>query len=407
MESKTATKATTAPHFDAVGVGNRPTVGGLNRGWYWLVAICVAGLAVYAWATHRSAAPVRVASAVPVSAIAAKSGDLNIYLNQIGTVTPFATVTVRGRVAGQIMQIDFTEGQMVEANQLLMTIDPRPYQAQLVQYAGQLARDQATLANARITLERYRALFSQGVIARQDLDNQQALYAQAQGSIENDQGLIDGVKVNLTYCRVVSPIRGRIGLRQVDLGNDVQATDPLVVITQLQPISVIFSVPEDNIGEIVRAMSSGRQVPVQAWDRDMSKQIASGFLLTIDNQIDQTTGTIKLRAQFDNSGDVLFPNQFVNAKLLVKTLNNTVLIPTAAVQRSQQGSYVYVVQADQTVVRRTVTISATQGDVTAIGQGIANGDVVVTDGLDRLLPGSTAAVRMDSAPTAAATPGPI
>ena len=332
--------------------------------------------------------------AVPVSAILAKEGDLNIYLSQIGTVTPFATVTVVSRVSGQILKIDFKEGQIVEPGQLLFNIDPRPYQAQLIQYQGQLARDRATLDNARITLERYRLLLQQGVIARQDLDNQQALYDQARGSIENDEGLIDAVKVNLSYCQVVSPIKGRIGLRQVDLGNYAQASNPLVVIAQLQPISVIFSVPEDDIQEVTEDMSGG-QVAVQAWNRDLSKQLASGFLLTLDNEIDQTTGTVKLRAQFANDSYALFPNQFVNARLLLKTLHNTVLVPTAAVQRTQQSDYVYVVQPSKIVARRPVVASATQGDITAIGKGIQTGEIVVTDGLDKLQPGSKVAVRMD------------
>ena len=366
----------------------------------WLAAFVAILVGLYAWNAHRPPDLPPVAPAVPVSAVAAKQGDLDIYLNQIGTVTPFATDNVVSRVSGQIMSIAFKEGELVEPGQLLFQIDPRPYQAQLVQYQGQLARDMATLANARITLQRYRVLLQQGVIARQDLDNQQALYDQARGSIENDKGLIEAVKVNLGYCRVVSPIKGRIGLRQVDVGNYAQASNTLVVITQLQPISVIFSVPEDDIPTVTQDMREG-QVSVQAWNRDFSKQLATGFLLTLDNQIDQTTGTVKLRAQFANEDYALFPNEFVNASLLVRTIHQSILVPTAAVQRTRQSDYVYVVQPDKTVARRAIEVAASQGDVTAISTGLQSGAVVVTDGLDKLQPGSKVAVRMESQPASA------
>ncbi len=400
MDNKPAVKTRSPSYFTAVETGHTRTINGIHRWWLWLVALGVVGVGLYVWTARSSSKGPPIVPSVPVSAILAKQGDLNIYLSQIGTVTPFATVTVVSRVSGQILKIDFKEGQIVEPGQLLFDIDSRPYQAQLVQYEGQLARDAATLANAKITLARYRLLLQQGVIARQDLDNQQALYDQARGSIENDKGLIDAVKVNLGYCRVVSPIKGRIGLRQVDLGNYVQASNALVVITQLQPISVIFSVPEDDIQEVTKDMSGG-QVAVQAWNRDFSKQLASGFLLTLDNEIDQTTGTLKLRAQFANDDLALFPNEFVNARLLVETLHNTVLVSTAAVQRTQQSDYVYVVQSDKTVVRRSVVASATQGDLTAIGKGLQTGEIVVTDGLDKLQPGSKVAVRMESGAAAA------
>ncbi len=400
MDNKPAVKSRSPSYFTAVETGHSRTINDRNRWWLWLAVIGVVGVGLYVWTVRSSPKGPPIAPAVPVSAILAKQGDLNIYLSQIGTVTPFATVTVVSRVSGQILKIDFKEGQIVEPGQLLFNIDPRPYQAQLLQYEGQLARDAATLANAKITLVRYRLLLQQGVIARQDLDNQQALYDQARGSIENDKGLIDGVKVNLGYCRVVSPIKGRIGLRQVDLGNYVQASNALVVITQLQPISVIFSVPEDDIQEVTKDMSGG-QVAVQAWNRDFSKQLASGFLLTLDNEIDQTTGTVKLRAQFANDDLVLFPNEFVNARLLIRTLQNTVLVSTAAVQRTQQSDYVYVVQPNKTVARRLVVVGATQGDITAIGKGVQSGEIVVTDGLDKLQPGSKVAVRMESAAAAA------
>jgi membrane fusion protein, multidrug efflux system len=279
---------------------------------------------------------------------------------------------------------------------LLVNIDPSPYEAQLYQYNGQLARDQATLANAKVTLERYRTLFKDGVIARQDLDNQEALYRQALGTVENDHGMIAGVKVNLAYCRILSPIKGRVGLRQVDLGNYVQPTDSVVVITQLQPISVIFSIPEDDIAEVVSDMHDGHQVPVVAWNRDFTKKIANGFLLTFDNEVDQNTGTVKLRTQFANPDYALFPNQFVNASLLVKTVQDALLVPTSAIQTGAQGSFVYVVQPNSTVVQRQVTVGPAQGDLTSIAKGVNAGDKVVTDGLDKLQPGTKVIVRMDS-----------
>jgi len=364
-------------------------------------ALGALAVALYLWAARP--APSKgppVAPPVPVSAALVKQGNLDIYLSQIGSVTPFATVTVKSRVAGQIMKLGFTEGQTLDPGQILFQIDPRPYQAQLMQYEGQLARDKATLNNAKITLDRYRSLFQKGVIARQDLDNQRALYEQARGTIQNDQGQIDALKVNLAYCRVISPIKGRIGLRQVDLGNYVQPTDALAVITQLQPISVIFSVPEDDISEIVKDMGAG-QVPVQAWNRDFSRLLGDGFLLTFDNVVDQTTGTVKLRAQFANKDFTLFPNEFVNARLRIRTLQGTVLAPTAAVQRTQQKAYVYVVQPDKTVARDPVVVSAVQGDVTAIEKGLKSGDTVVTDGLDKLRPGSKVLVHMETGPATA------
>jgi membrane fusion protein, multidrug efflux system len=367
-----------------------------SRWWLWLAIVAVAGIGVYGWSMHSATKPVMKPPVVPVSASVVKSGPLNIYINQIGTVTPFNTVTVRSRIAGEITKIDFTEGETVEAGQLLVNIDPSPYAAQLKQYEGQLARDQATLANAKLTLDRYRVLYKSGVIAIQDLNNQQALYRQALGTIENDEGMIAGVKVNLGYCRIVSPIKGRVGLRQIDLGNYVQPTQSLVVITQLQPISVIFSIPEDDIAEVVKDTRSDQRVQVIAWNRDFTRKISTGFLLTFDNEVDQNTGTVKLRAQFPNADYALFPDEFVNASLLVKTLQDATLVPTASIQSGGQGSFVYVVQPNATVTQRQVTLGPAQGDFTAIAKGVVPGDKVVTDGLDKLQPGTRVAVRMES-----------
>jgi multidrug efflux system membrane fusion protein len=401
VENKTVTQSRASSYASRTSANAASVARTPSRWRLWLAALCASGAALYLWTVHAGAPQhPKITPVLPVSASVAKLGDLNTYLTQIGAVTPFATVTIKSRVAGQILKINFDEGQIVEPNQLLFNIDPRPYLAQLVEYRGQLARDKATLENARITLNRDRALFKKEVIARQDLDNQQAVYDQSRGAIENDQGLIDAVNVNLAYCRIESPIKGRIGLRQVDLGNYVQTTDSLVVITQLQPISVIFSVPEDDIPEIAKRMR-GSRVPVQIWNRDFSKQLAEGYLLTFDNEVDQSTGTVKLRAEFANEDYALFPNQFVNARLLIRTLHNTVLTSTAAIQRAQGSAYVYVVQPDRTVARRPVIVGTTQGDVAAIEKGLQPGETVVTDGLDKLRPGSKVAVRMESAPSSA------
>jgi membrane fusion protein, multidrug efflux system len=407
MDQNTGTIGESAgSKFSQTGALHDEAQHGHRQWWVWLAVFGVLGIGVYGWSQYSGAKkPVMKVPTVPVSASIVKSGDLNIYLNQIGTVTPFATVTLKSRVAGQIMKIDFTEGQLVNAGQLLINIDPSPYEAQLDQYNGQLARDQATLTNAKVTLERYRVLFKSGVIAAQDLDNQEALYRQALGTVENDRGMIAGVKVNLAYCRIVSPIKGRVGLRLVDLGNYVQATDSVVVIAQLQPMSVIFSVPEDDIPSVVSDMHAERQVSVAAWNRDFTKKIATGFLLTLDNEVDQNTGTVKLRAQFANSDYALFPDQFVNASLLVKTVQDALLVPTAAIQTDAQGSFVYVVQPNNTVAQRPVTTGPAQGDLTTVVKGVNAGDKVVTDGLDKLQPGTKVIVRMDSNPGAGATIG--
>jgi multidrug efflux system membrane fusion protein len=385
--------------YSAAETASRARTGMASDWRAWLAAALIVLVIGYFWHARRQAAEAAAAAkavhpGIPVAAVQAKLGDMNRYLTALGAVTPFATVTVKPRVVGQIVKIDFTEGQLVKQGQLIIEIDPRPYQVQLDQYEGQMARDRATLENARITLERYQVLIRQGVIASQDLDNQQAIYQQAQGTVENDQGLIDSARLNLTYCRITSPITGRIGLRLIDLGNYVATTDSLVVITQLQPISAVFAIPEDDIPQVVADMRTESQLPVQAWNRDFTKQIASGFLLTFDNQIDLTTGTVKLRGQFQNPDFALFPNQFVNARLLVNTIRNTVLVPNAAVQKSPQGSFVYVVQADGTVAQRGVTVNGTQGEIASIATGLKAGETVVTDGVDKLQPGSKVNMRL-------------
>jgi len=339
---------------------------------------------------------------MPVSATAVKRGDLNRYLSAIGTVTAFNTVTVKTRVDGQIVNVAFKEGQTVHQGDLLVEVDPHPYQAVLAQAKGQLAKDRATLLNAKITLERDRSLFQQGIIAAQDFDNQQSLVGQSAGAVQSDQANIAAAKVQLGYTRITAPITGRIGLRLVDQGNIVHAADTtgLAVITQLQPIAVDFSIPEDNLPQVIKDMRNGQKLPVDAFDRNLKNQLATGTLETFDSQIDQTTGTIKLKAVFSNDDYALFPNQFVNVKLLVATIRDTLLVPAAAVQINPQGTFVYVVKPDNTVEVRTVTIGATQGDVIALNSGVTPGEMLVTDGLDKLQAG--AKVIVQAAPTATA-----
>jgi multidrug efflux system membrane fusion protein len=327
---------------------------------------------------------------VPISAVEVTRGDLNRYLTAIGTVTGFNTVIIKTRVDGQIVNVAFKEGQTVHQGDLLVEVDPRPYQAALAQAEGQLAKDQATLLNAKIMLERDRSLYQQGVIAAQDFDNQQSLVGQSVGAVASDQANVAAAKVQVAYTRITAPITGRIGLRLVDQGNLVHASDTtgLAVITQLQPIAVDFSIPEDNLPQIIKDMRKGQELPVDAFDRDLQAQLATGTLETFDSQIDQTTGTIKLKAVFPNNDYSLFPNQFVNVKLLVDTIRDTLLVPAVAVQRNPQSTFVYVVKSDNTVEVRTVTVAATQGDVVALESGVTPGELLVTDGSDKLQAGT-------------------
>jgi membrane fusion protein, multidrug efflux system len=342
-------------------------------------------------------------TAVPVEAAQAKLGDLPRYLSGIGTVTPLATVTVQSRVAGQIMAVNFREGQIVKEGQLLVQIDPRPYQVQLEQARGQLAHDTATLRNDEINLERDRILYQQNVIARQTLDTQQATVLQDRGTLVTDKANVDNAKLQLVYSRITAPVGGRIGLRLVDPGNIIQAnsTQGIAVITQLQPISVVFSIPEDNLELVLSAMKSS-VLPVEAYDRTFHNQLGTGSLRSIDSQINVNTGTLNLKAEFPNQQQTLFPNQFVNVRLLAQTLQNQVLIPLPAVQRSSLGTFVYVIKPDKTVALRKVQVGLTEGNTAAVDSGLSAGETVVTDGVDRLQQGSLVAVQMQ-APTPALT----
>jgi len=339
------------------------------------------------------------AGAAPVDAAKAVKGNIGVYVTGLGAVTPLATVTIKTQVNGQLMQINYKEGDLVKKGDTLAEIDPRPYEAQLTQYEGQLARDQATLDNARIDQGRYETLIKQNAIPEQQLATQIATVKSDEGIVKNDQGLIQSVKVNLIYCHITAPITGRIGLRLVDAGNIVQTSDTtgLLVITQLQPISVIFTISEDQLPPVYAKQRAGQTLPVDAFDREMKNKLASGSLTTIDNEIDQTTGTVKLRATFDNSNNELFPNQFVNARLLEQEKRNVVLIPSAAVQRNSQSTYVYVVKPDSTVTIRQVKVGTSDDTNTEIESGVNQGDVVVLSGVDKLVEGSKVTVHMEGA----------
>ncbi len=331
---------------------------------------------------------------VPVSAGKVKVGNIDIFLDAIGTVTPVTTVTVGSRVTGQLTEVDFQEGQMVKKGDPLALIDPRPYQALLLQAQGQLARDEALLSNATIDLARYRNAYLQHAVPEQQVATQQALVDQYAGAVKLDQGNLDAAQVNVDYTRIVSPVDGRVGLRQVDPGNIIaaNAATGLATIAQLQPITVIFTLAEDDIGAVVRQVSAGRKLPVQAYDRTAETRIADGQLATLDNEINPATGTVRARAVFPNSHNELFPNQFVNVRLLVRTLPGVNLAPAAAIQHNGEQAFVYVVQANGTVKLQNVAVQATEGDACAV-TGVDPGTPVVTDGFDKLQSGTRITVR--------------
>ncbi|HCD2059786.1 MdtA/MuxA family multidrug efflux RND transporter periplasmic adaptor subunit [Serratia marcescens] len=353
----------------------------------------------------RAAGGRRGAPMSPVQAATATQQTVPRYLSGLGTATAANTVTVTSRVDGQLMAIHFTEGQQVKAGDLLAEIDPRPFQVQLTQAQGQLAKDQATLANARRDLARYQQLVKTNLVSRQELDTQASLVQQTEGAIKADQGAVDSAKLQITYSRITAPIDGRVGLKLVDVGNYVTSgsTTGLVVITQTHPIDVVFTLPEGNIADLLKAQKAG-PVSVEAWDRTNQNKLTTGSLLSLDNQIDTATGTIKLKARFANEDDALFPNQFVNARLQVDTLHDAVVIPTAALQMGNEGNFVWTLSEDNKVSKHRVTAGVQDSRQVVISAGLNAGDRVVTDGIDRLTEGMQVEVLAPSEAPAAANP---
>jgi membrane fusion protein, multidrug efflux system len=340
---------------------------------------------------------------VPVVVATVQRRDLPVYLDGLGSVDAFNTVTVKSRVDGELIEVDFKEGQEVKKGDLLAVIDPRPYQVALSSAQANLAKDQAQLTDAKLNADRYAQLVKEGIIPQQQYDTQNSLATQLGGSLQADQAQIDSAKLNITYSHITSPIDGRVGLRLMDVGNIVHASDPtgLLVITQMQPIAVIFTLPEDNLPDVNARTRSGATLVVKALSRDNGVEVASGTLLTIDNQIDQTTGTFRLKAVFDNKDRALWPNQFVNARLLIDVKKNATLIPSAAVQHGDQGTFVYRVNpADNTAEVEPVTVGITQDNISLIDKGLSLNDMVVTDGQDRLRAGVRVDPRPDARPAA-------
>ncbi len=370
------------------------------RRWQWLavaVAVVAVPIAAWLWFGHGSEEQAKArgkgdpnARTVPVVSAPARKGTIDVYIDALGTVTPRNMVVVRSRVDGQLVSVAFREGQDVKAGELLAQIDPRPFEVQLTQANGQMARDQAQLKNAQLDFERYKTLLAQDSISKQQVDTQEALVRQYQGAVQSDQGAIDNARLQLTYARITAPIAGRIGLRQVDPGNMVHASDAngLVSIAQVKPVTVIYPVPEDNVPRIVKRMQGGQDVAVDAYDRGGKSRLATGRLLTLDNQIDTATGTVKLKAEFPNLDGALFPNQFVNVRMAVETRQDATLVPTAAIQRGAPGTFVFLVKEDKSVAVTPVKLGTVEGETAEVQSGLAPGNLVVVDGADKLRDGS-------------------
>lgn len=356
---------------------------------FWLAVLMVLILIIIIQHFPRNHGP--KTPPIPVITAVARSANVPVYLSQLGTVTATYTVTVKTRISGELLRVLFKEGQAVKAGELLAEIDPRPFQAQLTQFEGQLIRDQALLVNALIDLKRYKTLWRQDSVAQQTLATQESLVKQYEGAVKFDQGQIETIKINLLYCQITAPMDGRVGLRLVDPGNFVQPSDTtgLMVINTMNPITVIFSMPQDNIAQVMTQINAGHELIVKAYDRQQNKLLAIGTLLTVDNQIDTTTGMVKLRANFNNDQNRLFPNQFVNVELEVTTLPKATVIPTAAIQRGPQGNFAFVLNADKTVSIKPITTDVVSGNDTVITQGVLPGQSVVVEGSDKLIAGSS------------------
>jgi multidrug efflux system membrane fusion protein len=369
-----------------------------------LVSTLCASLIGCSSADSKQQAQAAAPRAVSVAIAPVQKQDLPVYLVGLGSVTAFNTANIKSRVDGQIMQVNFKEGQTVKQGELLIVIDPRPYEVQLEQMQAQLFRDQAQLRDAKLNLDRYTTLIPSGSISQQQVDTQKALVDQLDGTVRTDQAQIDNANLQIVYCHITAPFNGRVGLRQVDPGNIIHASDtnPMLILTQLQPIAVIFTLPEDVLPTVSQHMKN-TTLQVDAFNRDDQTKLATGKLLTIDNEIDPTTGTAKLKAVFDNKDNQLWPNQFVNINLLLETRKNSTVLPTAAILRGPQGTFVYAVKPDKTVEARPVTISLTQGDITVVASGLNPGDTVVTDGQDKLQTGSKIEPRNTSPKTGASS----
>jgi len=342
---------------------------------------------------------------MPVGPAEGVSGDINITLNALGTVTPLRSVTVSAQISGQLLEVKFKEGQMVQQGDVLAEIDPRPYQAALMQAEGALARDQALLANSKIDLERYQTLFKQDSIAKQQLDSQDSLVHQYEGTVKSDQAQIQTAKVNLTYTKINAPVSGRVGLRMIDPGNNVQNGGGIIVITQLSPIDVLFTLPEDSLPAVQKKMHAGTPLGVDVYDRSGQTKLQTGALASLDNQIDTATGTVKAKAEFANADESLFPNQFVNVRVLLDVLHDATVIPTSALQRGAGGLFVYVVATDRSVSVRQIKTGPTEGERVAVTSGLKIGETIVTDGADKLREGSKVELPGDTPPAANAAQG--
>jgi membrane fusion protein, multidrug efflux system len=385
------------PGVRPIDVVSKPSRRSWLRRLFWvLLVLAMIGAAVWYYPRPESQPKTggRNQGPAPVAVTTVQKGDMPVSLTGLGTVTPLATVTVKTQINGYLTEVAFQEGQMVKKGDFLAQIDPRPYQVALEQAEGQLAKDQALLRNAQLDLQRYNTLVAQNSIARQTRDTQVSLVAQDQAAIKTDQAQVDAQKLNLVYAHIVSPVTGRVGLRQVDAGNYVQTSDPngIVVVTQLQPISVIFTLPEDNLPAVMKQVHAGTSLSVTAYDRTGTTVLGKGRLETVDNQIDTATGTVKLRAIFDNEREILFANQFVNIQLLVDTLHDTDIVPRAAIQHGAPGAFVYMVKSDQTVGVQKVKVGPADDQNIAVLDGLQPGERVVVDGSDRLHEGAKVTV---------------